>query len=204
MESLNKEDYEAKEKVFYSAMISAWLNTRLERDKQLLGLSVTAIGLLVTLLRTVGVSNFVELVLFSFALLAFLVTVIAVIYILQENAGHIERMLDKSENESKILTFLDKFASISFVIGMLLIVLIGVNSAFINLSKQGETMSQEKQSDTHRQTVNNDSWNGIANLKPQPPKETPPIPSTTPTSSSSATSGGSASSGNTGTASSGK
>jgi hypothetical protein len=38
MESLNQDDYEAKEKMFYSAMISAWLNTKIERDKQLLGL----------------------------------------------------------------------------------------------------------------------------------------------------------------------
>ncbi|MGV2389941.1 MAG UNVERIFIED_CONTAM: hypothetical protein LVR29_21790 [Microcystis novacekii LVE1205-3] len=84
MESSDKEDYEAKQKVFYSAMITAWLNTRLERDKQLLGLSVTAIGLLVTLLRTVGVSSLLQIILFGVALFAFLITVVSVIYILGE------------------------------------------------------------------------------------------------------------------------
>jgi nucleoid-associated protein YejK len=69
MESSDKEDYEAKQKAFYSAMIAAWLNTRLERDKQLLGLSVTAIGLLVTLLRTVGVSSLLQIILWLFSFL---------------------------------------------------------------------------------------------------------------------------------------
>ncbi|MBD2621279.1 hypothetical protein H6G48_06155 [Microcystis flos-aquae FACHB-1344] len=93
MESSDKEDYEAKEKAFYSAMIAAWLTTRLERDKQLLGLSVTAIGLLVTLLRTVGVSIPLQIILFGLALFAFLITVVLVIYILGENSTHIEKIL---------------------------------------------------------------------------------------------------------------
>jgi hypothetical protein len=129
MESSDKEDYEAKEKAFYSAMIGAWLNTRLERDKQLLGLSVTAIGLLVTLLRTVGVSSLLQIILFGLALFAFLITVVLVIYILGENSTHIEKILGGSEIESRKLMCLDKTAGISFVVGMVLIVIIGMDSA---------------------------------------------------------------------------
>ena len=131
MESSDKEDYKAKEKAFYSAMISAWLTTRLERDKQLLGLSVTAIGLLVTLLRTVGVSSPLQIILFGLALFAFLITVVLVIYILGENSTHIEKILEVegSEIESRKLMCLDKTAGISFVVGMVLIVIIGMDSA---------------------------------------------------------------------------
>jgi len=86
-------------------MISAWLNTKLERDKQLLSLSTSAIGLLVTLLRTVGVSNFSQVLIFSAALIAFLFTVISVIWILGKNANHIEEMLNGSETESRHLAF---------------------------------------------------------------------------------------------------
>ncbi len=129
MESSDKEDYKAKEKAFYSAMISAWLTTRLERDKQLLGLSVTAIGLLVTLLRTVGVSSPLQIILFGLALFAFLITVVLVIYILGENSTHIEKILGGSEIESRKLMCLDKTAGISFVVGMVLIVIIGMDSA---------------------------------------------------------------------------
>jgi hypothetical protein len=196
MESSDKEDYEAKEKAFYSAMIGAWLNTRLERDKQLLGLSVTAIGLLVTLLRTVGVSNLLQIIFFGLALFAFLITVVSVIYILGENSTHIEKILESSEIESRSLMYLDKAAGISFVVGMVLIVIIGMHSAVVNLSEKETSMSQEKSSDTHRQSVtNNDSWNGVAKLRPQPPKVSQTTHNPTPNvTSSSATSGSNGSS----------
>jgi hypothetical protein len=57
-------------------------------------------------------------------------------------------------------------------------------------------MSQEKSSDTHRQSVTEKrSWNGVAKLRPQPPKasQTTPKPSPNPTNPS-ATSGGNGSS----------
>jgi hypothetical protein len=188
MDSLNKEDYEAKEKAFYGAMITAWLNTKLERDKQLLGLSVTAVGLLVTLLRTVGVSDIEELVLFSLAMIAFLVTIISVIYILGENAEHIEKMLDSSESENRKLMCLDKIAGISFVTGMVIIVIIGMETSYANLSKKGMSMTQEKPSDkNHHSGKVQDSWNGIAKLRPQPPQNPSPV-NTTPVQNPSPTS----------------
>jgi hypothetical protein len=207
MESLNKEDYEAKQKVFYGAMITAWLNTKLERDKQLLGLSVTAVGLLVTLLRTVGVSDIGEIILFSLAMLAFLVTIISVIYILDANAEYIEEMLasseiyildknaepinekvDSSESENKKLTYLDRIAGISFVVGMVIIVIIGMETSYANLSKKGMSMTQEKPSDKNHQSGKvQDSWNGIAKLRPQPPQTLSPV-NTTPVQNPSPTS----------------
>jgi hypothetical protein len=191
MESLDKEEYEANNKAFYSAMISAWLNTRLERDKQLLGLSVTAIGLLVTLLKTFGVSDLVQLVPFGFAFFAFLTTVISVLCILGENAAHIEKTLDGSSAESKVLILLDKIAGISFVTGIILIVIIGMCSALINLNEEEIGMSQENSSDPHPQTMQcGDSWNGVAKLRPQPPKAAQTSPDTTPASNRLATSEG--------------
>src|SRR4028119_718183 len=107
---MNKEDYEAKNKIFYGTMISASLTTQIERDKQLLTLSSSAIGLLVTLLRTVGVSNLLQVVFFGIALIAFLVTVISVLDILSKNATYIDEMLDGCRTESKYLIFLDRVA----------------------------------------------------------------------------------------------
>ncbi|WP_071188582.1 hypothetical protein [Trichormus sp. NMC-1] len=186
MESLNKEEYEAKDRAFYSAMISAWLNTRIERDKQLLGLSSTAIGLLVTLLRTVGVSNLWQMALFGFALLFFLITVIAVICILDRNASHIEKMLVESETQDKGLEFLDKIAEISFIFGMILVVIIGISSAKINLNEKKVSMNLERQlNKQYHIHVGEKSWNGLEKLRPQPPKEpqTPPPNPSPPTTS---------------------
>ena len=107
MENSEKE-YREKNNIYYGAMLSAWLNTKIERDKQLLTLSSSAIGLLVTLLRTIGTSTIFETCCYALSMLAFLITVISVLLILDENAKHVADVVDGVESESKILSFLDK------------------------------------------------------------------------------------------------
>jgi hypothetical protein len=133
MQSSDEEDHKYREKAFHNVLMGAWLNTKFERDKQLLGISATAIGLLVTLLRTGGVRDSSQLIVFSLALLAFLVTIVSALWILDANSTHIENVLNGSETESKTLMRLDKFAGVSFVSGMLLVVAIGIISAQTNL-----------------------------------------------------------------------
>lgn len=170
-DNLQQKEYIEKEKAFYSAMVSAWINTRIERDKQLLTLSVTAIGVLVTLLRTIGVSNFTQLLLFSFALLSFLITVISIIYILDRNALHIEKILNENQTQDGILMIVDKIAGFSFSIGIILVVIIGINSAILNLSEKKTSMSQEQHlNKQHQQREEKHSMAGVSKLRPQPPK----------------------------------
>jgi hypothetical protein len=134
MQNLDKEDYKDRKKVLYSVMVSAWVNTRFERDRQLLGLSATAVGLLVTLLRTLGVQDQLQLLVFSLALFSFLATIASVLMILHENSEHIENVLEHTETESNILAFLDKIAWGSFVLGMLLTAVIGIESGKLKLN----------------------------------------------------------------------
>ncbi|MGC9491547.1 hypothetical protein, partial [Vibrio genomosp. F10] len=79
-----------KEVEFYAATVGAWLNTKFELDKSLLTLSTGAIGLLVTLLTTVGASSVEGLVLYFVALLCFLVCVISILLVFKRNAKHLE------------------------------------------------------------------------------------------------------------------
>ena len=98
-------------------------------------------------------------------------------------------MLDSSENESRTLKLLDKSAEIGFVVGMILIVIIGIHSALISLNGKGATMSQEKLTDTNCQNVvNKYSWNGISKLRPHLPQPVQTNPDTTSPSKPSATS----------------
>src|SRR4051812_12163082 len=50
-----------KQVAFYGAVVTAWVETAMEKDKTLLSLSTGGIGLLVTLLTTVGPSSNDEL-----------------------------------------------------------------------------------------------------------------------------------------------
>lgn len=195
------ENYEAKDRLFYSAMINAWLQTKIERDKQLLTLSSSAIGLLVTLLRTVGVSSWLQIAFFSAALFAFLVTVISILIILGKNATRIQETLNGSETRNRALAFLDEVATISFIMGMIMVVIIGIYSATTSLSEKGTNMNKDNIGNTPRHSVrtNKDSWNDVHKLRPQPPK----VGETNSTTSSKA-SNSSASSGDGGSHGTGK
>lgn len=57
----------SQEDLFYGALVGAWLNKRLERDKSILMLSAGAVGLLATRMTTVGPYTYVALALYAVA-----------------------------------------------------------------------------------------------------------------------------------------
>ena len=178
----DKEEYDAKDKAYYSAALSAWFTTKLERDKQLLSLSVTAIGLLVTLLKIGGVSTIRQAVLFGIAIFLFLITAITIILIFDRNAIHIEQILSQSEDQDKILGILDKVSAFSFIFAVLFTLIIGIDSAIHSLHKPEITMNQDYSNRMKNYPAyhrGNDSVNGASKLRilqvpqalPNPPKE---------------------------------
>jgi len=187
------EDYEAKDRLFYSAMINAWLQTKIERDKQLLTLSSSAIGLLVTLLRTGGVSSWLQIAFFSAALFAFLVTVISILIILGKNATRIQEALNGSETRNRALALLDEVATISFIMGMIMVVIIGIYSATSSLGEKGTNMNKDNIGNISRHSVGTnrgDSWNDVHKLRPQPPKVSETNSATPPKASNPSASSG--------------
>lgn len=68
-------ELEGKNIAHYSILLSTWIETKMERDKTLVTLSAAAIGLLVTILTTVGVKSLWEIPLFAFAVTSFLATI---------------------------------------------------------------------------------------------------------------------------------
>jgi hypothetical protein len=182
---MNQED-QAKNKVSPGVLVSAMFNTQLERDKQLLTLSSSAIALLVTLLRTVGVSNLLQIGFFSIALLAFLLTVILVLEILKKNGNYIEQILQGSGSENKYI-FLDQLATFSFIIGIVMVIVIGIDSARISLIEKEMKMNKNNIGNTHLESVqtNNDSWGNPYKLSPEAPKGVDTNSVTTPNISNS-------------------
>jgi hypothetical protein len=133
--AINLEDDEVKIKISPETLVNASINTQIERERQLLTLSSSAIALLVTLLRTVGVSNSLQIVFFSVALIAFLITVILVLEILNNNAKYIDQILRGRGTQNKY-QFLNRYATISFMIGIITVVIIGIYSAIMSLSER--------------------------------------------------------------------
>jgi hypothetical protein len=63
---------------WYAANLAAWFATRLEHDKSLLTLSAGGIGLLITLVSTVGIHSAESLILYILAFIAFVLCLAAV------------------------------------------------------------------------------------------------------------------------------
>jgi len=154
-----------KEIAFYAATVDAWLNTKFELDKSLLTLSTGAIGLLVTLLTTIGATSVEGLALYFAALLSFLICVISILLVFKRNAKHLEGIAKETQTNDQLLKSLDTSAAISFVFGVLLTLIIGGTAAINQFIQKEIKMTKEVNKITHKVSVGN-SVNGLAALRP--------------------------------------
>lgn len=161
---------------YYSALVQAWLDTKIERDKSLLALSTAGIGLLITLLTTVGASSNYSIILYCIAIFCFLVCIIAVLIIFKRNAEHLKQVIKNKESTDPVLKKLDKISFISFILGILLSCILGISTGINSLPKSREAkMSKEKSANTmvnKGKKYEKKSFDGISDLKPgtQPPQ----------------------------------
>lgn len=161
---------EQKEIAYYSSLLNAWVTTKMERDKVILTLSSGGIALLVTLLSTVGVYNCLELILYVLAFISFSVAIFIVIKILDDNSKYIEDIIITKKVVEPKLERLDKITMISFIVGVILSILIGVLSAN---NKLNEHIGDIKMSDKENKSENtehspkqplNESFNNLGKL----------------------------------------
>lgn len=164
---MTTEEIEDQKRVeYYAASVNAWFNTSLEHDKSLLTLSAGGIGLLLTLLTTVGLSSAEALVLYIGAIASFVVALITTLVIFRRNRTHIEDILSgKLTNSDPLLTKLDALALWTFGIGVLFTAIIGLSAAVHSYSTKGKNMTNETKKAETIQAVR-ESYNGTANIQP--------------------------------------
>ena len=155
-----------KEVEFYAAKANAWFNTKLEYDKSLLVLSAGAIGLLITLLTTVGVNSFALLFVFVAAIISFVVCLAVVLAIFSRNAKHLEELISGKRTNDPILGFLDSLSIFSFILGVILAAIIGLATATKEVINKEVTMSEKNESNQNEVPLR-ESFNRAANIAPQ-------------------------------------
>lgn len=162
-------ELEGKNIAYYSVLLKAWIETKMERDKTLVTLSSAAIGLLVTLLTTVGTKNFWEIPLFAISVSGFLVTIWSSLKIYQLNSQHIEEAINGSSKRNPLLEKYDKLSIRAFIFGSIIALLIGIVSSSYKLKSTEVNTMAEKQKSSHNAgepTMVIGSLNGVTNLKP--------------------------------------
>ena len=134
---LAQKRYEAKSLIFYDRLLDAWLTSKMEHDKSLLLISTGGIGLLSTLLTTVGLTSKWYIILLLFSCLSLLIAVLSLVCTQWINAAYIKFILndlDKlAEREDKKLNLLRKITIWSFTSGIVLTLIVGTVSAFAKL-----------------------------------------------------------------------
>lgn len=141
---------------YYAASVAAWYESSLEHDKSLLTLSAGGIGLLITLLTTVGLDTAEALVLYAGAIISFVVSIISVLGVFRENKRYIEDVLaGKNQTTDPILSKLDGTAIWSFAIGVVFTAVIGISAAIHSYTPKEITMANETKKTTEtKESVN--------------------------------------------------
>jgi hypothetical protein len=91
------EELIGKEVAFYETFLSAWVENRMEIDKQVLNLSALAIGLLFFFHNKLD--NLLHLFLWCLANISFISSIILILHIFHLNSDYIEKILKDDEKE---------------------------------------------------------------------------------------------------------
>lgn len=180
-----------KDVEFYAANVNAWFNTRFEHDKSLLSLSAGAVGLLITLISTVGVKSVESLILYIFALACFVTCLGSLLWIFRRNAKHLEDVVTGKSMNDELLNTLDRIAVSTFMVGVVFSSIIGITTAIQSYTEKANKMSEDKK--TANLVISQESFAGISAMKPQSkeqasvnnvsnmrPAQTPSVPQSQP------------------------
>ncbi len=151
-----------KEISYFSAIVSAYIESSMEKDRSLLTLSAGGIGLLITILTTIGAPSLFIIVLYSVASLSFGSVIVLILYVFGRNRSLLIK-LAKNQNVStdeESLGKLDKSIYTLFALGVSVSFIIGILTSLNQLTKE-KTMSEKEEVKIY-------SLQGLSQMNPNP------------------------------------
>lgn len=202
-----------KEVAFYAASVEAWYSTSLEHDKSIFALSGGGIGLLITLLTTIGASSITTLWLYGASITCFVACLVMLLVIFRRNRQHIVEVLGcETVVDDPVLKRLDLGVMCTFGVAVIFTAIVGIVSAsdsYENKLKEAKekAMAIEKKAQLLQGTKVNGSvsgmvgltksFNGLSSVRPPAASQTT-APAQSAQPSGSANSGGSTTSNGSG------
>ncbi len=118
----------------------------MQRDKSLIALSAGGVGLLVTLLTTVGIGSPFEIIFYGMGILGFLGCIISTLCIFERNKVQLERSINRKPGADQYLLRLEKRADILFYIGLSFSIGLGIYNGFTSYQqlKGEQKMSKDR------------------------------------------------------------
>ena len=120
-----------KQVAFYQEMVSGWITTQIEDDKQAMGLSGLAIGVLMTFRKDIETSG--AFVLWILAGLFFFAAILLGMRVLYLNAAYVEEVVSEDNDlvEAQVVQQLSRMTNLIytfFVIGAALIAVLAIST----------------------------------------------------------------------------
>ncbi len=144
MSNLKQSDLEERKRIYYSAIVNAFIDSSMERDRNLLNLSAGGIGLLVTLMTTVGVHSTFGLCLYISSIISFSVAIILILHVFKLNKSYLLKLATDEKTTEVPLKKYDSAIFILFILGIIFLFSIGLSTANHQLnSKESQTMSAD-------------------------------------------------------------
>lgn len=162
---------------FNSQSYASFYNTKIEKDKSLLTLSIAALGFLITFINSALSSHWQTAILLS-AITALLLSAYTVIKIFDKNAEYIICLTKSGTDHQSIenhLKKLDAIATRSFYAGIALSIAIALTS---NTEKNKMTEQNKENRNDHSELIKR-SYDGASSMKPTTPQEPSKQPSQT-------------------------
>lgn len=129
----SEDEHREKRVAYYSAVVTGWINTKLERDKSLLTISSAGIAAVVALYASKGINSTVEAYLLVTSLISFIFAIVIIIRIFDRN-GEIFKAAAHGEKPVS-LKKLDVAASSFFLIGIVTAILVVLTHAYVGSQK---------------------------------------------------------------------
>lgn len=164
---MTDEELDQQKKItYYQTLLTAFTENAFEKDRSLLTLSSGAIGLLITLLSTIGVSSFPEIILYALTFISFGVCIVLLLHIFNMNKCFlINTNNNKEKIESNNLVVLDRLVFILFIVGLILFFTIGIISGVKQYhSKEKIVMSEESLKGLENMSSRKDSTKSLQGL----------------------------------------
>ena len=150
MEDECNSESDSKDVAFYTATVQAWVTTRMEKDRTTLNLSAAGIGLLVTLLTTVGPSSHSELLLYGLAGTCYASAIVVALLVFDRNSHYLEEVIkSRKDDDDATLIKLDRGMFWLFIAGVVLTGVLGMFTGY-NRVQRDTPMAQENQQTTAR------------------------------------------------------
>lgn len=145
-----------KRVAWYSALVSAFVDSSIERDKSLLTLSSGGIAILITIMTTVGLASLRDLILLIVAAVAFLIAIFLLLIIFNMNKKYLIKLANDDKTQKPPLKIFDRIVFACFIIGIVSALLVGISSSINQLQKKTEsTTTANKEEKT--ESIKNDT-----------------------------------------------